>query len=137
MAMESLREAGRSVSADAEGRLAEHFGQVIASECGAVFVSGSGRIRGMACCAMTEPEVWDSRPSATVWFLYVRPEFRRHPAIALGLMRACLCATGDWGAERIRIAVDDGNGRLAERYEAKMGFRREMSCGIYSLELED
>lgn len=137
MALEDVRESGLAVSEDAGERLAEHFLGLVGSDSGGVFVAGRDLVRGMVCCALTEPEAWDSRPVASVWFLYVRPEFRKHPGTALGLMRAALSAARSWGAERIRIVVDAENRRLVDRYERRMGFRREMSYGLYSLEMEE
>jgi ribosomal protein S18 acetylase RimI-like enzyme len=138
MAVGNVLEDDMRLSEDAEERLLDHFEGLMRNTQGALFVACLGRrVIGMACCAMTEPEVWDSRSVATVWFLYVRPEFRRHPSHALGLMRACVTAAIGWKAERVRIIVDAGNRRLVERYEAKMGFKREISYNICSLEMED
>jgi len=138
MAVQSLNESGIHISPDAPKRLREHFSQISVTEYSTALVAYSGKkITGMVCCGMVEPDLWDGRRTAMVWFLYVEPGSRHHPGVALALLRGCFARICAWGAERVRIAVNEEHARLMDKYERRMEFRREASYRAYSLDIQE
>jgi ribosomal protein S18 acetylase RimI-like enzyme len=95
-----------------------------------------GFVLGMVCCSMVQPDLWDSRPTMSVWWLYVLPECRKSPKVVNALLRACRAFADTYGAQKCKITVDDEHKGLINRYEKSFGFVKEQSLNIYSMELE-
>ena len=138
MALASLQEHKTAVGPDSCESIRMWFTGVSSRQMPvATFVAYRGlHVLGMVCCAMVQPDLWDSRPTMSVWWLYVQPECRKSPKVVNALLRACRAFADAFGAQRCRIMVDDEHKALVARYEKSFGFVKEQSVSIYSMELE-
>ena len=96
-----------------------------------------GVVAGMVYCQPAGPDLWDGVEVCAISFLYVIPEFRKNPAVALSLMRTALQEGLSWGYKRFRVTIDDAHHHLIERYEDKFEFRLDFTHRSYSIDTED
>ncbi len=126
LALAFCRERGRRTAPDARERLARFAAEFLASEHARVLVTGrEGQISGMVWCQVGPPDLWDNRPVYLVDWLYVVPEARAHPRVALALLRGAVAYGLALGARRARITVDAAAPRLLARYQRAFGFAPE------------
>lgn len=126
MAFEGGRESGKRVTARTADSLRRHFEAVVVTDTAMVFlVEREGRTRGMVTCGRTGPDVWDGRPSATVWALYTVPEERKRREVVSALLSAAAEQCLAWGVRRCRVMIPQDEPKLIARYEKTFGFRKE------------
>lgn len=76
---------------------------------------------GLICVMVSIPEVFDSRKTATVSNLYVKPDFRSNPNILMSLIRSAWCFLDSNSVEIVRISCESE--ALREKYVRLFGFK--------------
>lgn len=136
MARQNILECGIIPKGNLYHNLREYFTALMENPHSVVLLAEiAGEITGMVCCALALPDVWNPDPVMKVWFLYVRPPYRKNPAAVLSLMRAVLASALAWNVKRLRITLDDQNHYLIQRYEKNLGFHHDQTYRIYTLEV--
>ena len=80
---------------------------------------------GIICAQLAIPEIWDTRRTGNVSYIYVKPEFRTNPNILMSLINSVVVFFVSHSVEIIRVSCDSKE--LSEKYIKMFGFK-EVYC---------